>query len=190
MLSNKEQKYHKVVAQLNDENNSPLKDKIIMGAEKKIGGIKGNQLISILDKVDVKNINGNDLDDNTMYRLIKEYLLGWENAVGIKITDRDPNLAPFSKVSGLRFMLIMLPYFYDQAVSERAHFNKDYISTKIKSLFSSQGMIPSDIFDSNSSYMKRLGGNPFAGETPTTNLANEWGIILKNMSSGDFNPLA
>lgn len=192
MLSSKEQNYHKTVAMLAEENSSPLKGKIIMGAERIPGGFKGNQIISILDKNDIKHINnGSELDDEKMYSLITNYLHGWEDAVGIKIIDKDPNYAPFSKISGFRFMVLMLPYIFEQAIKDKKSFEKEYISTTIKVLFNTNGIEPEDIFNPNSKYIKEvLQTNPFAGETPTTLLAKEWGNKLKELSSGAFDPLA
>ena len=46
MLSDKEKNYHTVVELLNKESCSPLKGKIIMGAEKIVGGLKAEQIIN------------------------------------------------------------------------------------------------------------------------------------------------
>ncbi|WP_022778282.1 DGQHR domain-containing protein [Butyrivibrio sp. AE3009] len=190
MLSGKEQSYHGIVSLLNNETVSPLKGRIIMGAEKVTGGLKAQQVITILDKSDIKNIGGNNLDEEKMLQLISNYLHGWEQAVGTKISDRDAQYGPFSKISGLRFMILMLPTFFEQAKNERATFDETYIKNKINTLFSDNGIAPSDVFDKNSAYYKSLGGNPFGGETPITMLAKDWSNKLKSLTSGDFDPLA
>lgn len=190
MLNVKEQIYHPLVSQLNTETCSPLKSRIIMGAEKVSGGFKAEQIITILDKSDIKNISGTPLSDNQMLKLISEYLSGWEAAVDSKIVDRDKDLGAFSKIAGLRFMILMLPTFYEQACADRSPITKDYIKDKIKELFAAQGLVPSDLFDKDSLYLKNLGSNPFAGETPITLLAKEWSNKLKSLSSGAFDPLA
>ncbi len=190
MLSGREQTYHPVVELLNSETCSPLKGRIIMGAEKITGGFKAQQLINILDKVDVISIAGGYLDDDKMLQLLSEYFLGWEDAVGAKIADRDKNLGAFTKIAGIRFMLLMLPAFFDQAVNEKERFSSVYVSRKLKSLFGNEGMLPRDIFDKNSDYIKNLGSNPFAGETPITILSKDWIAKLKNSASNDFDPLA
>ena len=190
MLNEKEQTYHSVVSLLNSESRSPLKGRIIMGAEKVTGGFKGEQLITILDKADIKNIATTPLSDEKMLTLISEYLTGWENAVGSKIVDRDKDLGAFSKIAGLRFMIIMLPTFFEQAVKDKASFKKAYITNKINTLFASYAILPRDLFDKNSTYFKSLGSNPFAAETPITILAKEWSNKLKSLSSGSFDPLA
>ena len=190
MLSGKEQTYHPVVTLLNSESCSPLKGRIIMGAEKITGGFKAQQVITILDKVDVISIAGGKLDDDKMLQLLSAYLSGWEDAVGAKIVDRDKELGAFSKIAGLRFMLLMLPAFYDQAVNEKEKMSRQYVSKKLKNMFGNEGLEPRDIFDKNGDYIKKLGNNPFAGETSITLLAKEWIAKLKNSVANDFDPLA
>ena len=191
MLSDKEKNYHSVVELLNNEVSSPLKNKIIMGAEKISGGFKAEQIINILAKSKIKFLGGQELSDEKMFKLLTEYLGGWEEAVGVKILDKDKNVAPFSKISGFRFMILMLPTFYDKAIADKQPINKKYISDCIKRLVSDgAGIEPYDLFNSNGEYIKSLNGNPFSAETPTTYLAEEWSNKLKNQGSADFDPLA
>ncbi|MBR2603912.1 MAG: DGQHR domain-containing protein [Bacilli bacterium] len=188
MLSDKEKTYHEVVELLNTENSSPLKGRIIMGGEKIVGGFKAEQIINILAKSKIKFLGGNELSDEITFKLLSEYLCGWEDAVGIKITDRDKNYAPFSKIAGFRFMILMLPTLYDKAVSERELFNRKYVSSTIKRVTGTECYIPSDLFNPDGNYIKSLGLNPFGGETPTTVLAEDWCNKIKNESLDDFNP--
>lgn len=190
LLSNKENTYHHIVTLLNSESCSPLKGRIIMGAEKNPGGFKAQQVITILDKADVINIAaGKKIGDDKMLHLISDYLCGWEEAVGAKMADRDKDLGAFSKIAGLRFMILMLPAFYDQAVNDKEKFSSSYVSGKLKILFANSGYVPRDLFDKNSEYIKKLETNPFAGETPITNLAKDWINKLKNCTSDQFDPL-
>ena len=190
MLKEKEKEYHPVVSLLSSESCSPLKGRIIMGAERITGGIKAEQLITVLDKADIKNISGVPLSDEKMLALISNYLTGWEEAVGSKFVDRDRDLGAFSKIAGLRFMISLLPEFYDKAVAEKCAINSNYIKDTVNSLFSTYGISARDVFDKESDYFKNLGSNPFAGETPTNLLAKEWANKLKQLSSGSFDPLA
>ncbi len=189
MLSEKEKLYHPVVELLNRETCSPLKGRIIMGAEKNSGGLKAEQIISILDKSDVKHLGAKELDDDQMLKLLSVYLSSWEAAVGTKFVDRDRKYGPFSKIAGFRFMILMLPTFYDKAVSDSIKWNQDNIKKVILDLFASKQMVPGDLFDKNSDYIKSLGGNPFGGETPITELAKMWSHALKSLASENFNPL-
>lgn len=190
MLNEKERTYHQVVSLLSTESCSPLKGRVIMGAERIVGGFKGEQLITILSKSDVKNIDSNALSDEKMLTLLSEYLSGWENAVGSKIADRDKDVNAFSKIAGLRFMILMLPTFYDQAISDREKFNGTYIRNKINELFASEGLEARDIFCRDSDYQKSLGSNPFASEASITIFAKEWSNKLKSLSSSAFDPLS
>lgn len=190
MLNEKEQTYHQVVSLLNSESCSPLKGRIIMGAERVVGGLKAEQIITVLSKSDVKNIASPALSDEKMLALLSEYLLGWESAVGSKIADRDKDVGAFSKIAGLRFMMLMLPTFYDQATSEKEKFNKKYVESKLNTLFASEGLEAHDIFCSGSDYFKSLGSNPFASETTTKMQATLWSSKLKALSAGTFDPLS
>ena len=190
MLSDKEKNYHTVVELLNSEAGSPLKSKIIMGAERVSGGFKAEQIINILSKSKIKFLGGQDLSDEKMYRLICEYISGWEEAVGVKIIEKDRNAAPFSKISGFRFMVLMLPTFFDKAMSEKQTINKRYIDECIRKVASVEGITAYDIFNTNGEYIRNLGTNPFSAETPTTIYAEEWSNRLKNQTSDNFDPLA
>ena len=190
MLNEKEQTYHALVSLLNTETRSPIRGRIIMGAEKVTGGFKAEQLITIFDKADIKNISGTPLSDDKMLTLISEYLCGWEDSVGSKFKDRDKDLGAFSKIAGLRFMIIMLPAFYEQARTERSAFTRSFVTKKINNLFSTYGIASRDLFEKDSEFLRNLGNNPFAGETPITLLAKDWSNKLKSLSSGAFDPLA
>ncbi|MDO4978732.1 MAG: DGQHR domain-containing protein [Candidatus Saccharibacteria bacterium] len=190
MLSDKEKTYHGVVELLNSENSSPLKGRIIMGAEKVPGGFKAEQLINIFAKVKIKSINGSELDDEKTFKLISEYLRGWEKAVGVRISERDRELAPFSKISGLRFMMIMLPAFYNEALANHMSMDREFVSKTINTLFANDSLQATDIFNTNGEFIKGLGMNPFSGESATTNFAEDWVNKLKNQASIDFDPLA
>ncbi len=190
LLTGKEAAYHPVVELLSSENCSPLRGRIIMGAENITGGLKAQQIINILDKTDIQNICGEPLDEYKMLSLISEYLAGWEKAVGAKIADRDKRYPPFSKIAGLKFMLYMLPTFYRQAKNDKAKLTKEYVSNKINVLFSTDGFEPKDLFDPSSKLVENIGSNPFSDETTITKLAKDWSAKLENISSDDFDPLA
>lgn len=190
MLNEKEQAYHGVVSLLNSEAKSPLKGRIIMGAEKITGGFKAEQIINILYKSDIKNIGSTNLNEDKMLQLLSEYISGWENAVNSKISDRNKDLGAFSKIAGLRFMILMLPTFYEKAVSEQKQFTKSYVEKSLNALFAIEGLVPRDLFEKDSEYIKSIGINPFAGETPITLLAKDWSLKLKSLNSGTFDPLA
>ena len=190
MLSEREKIYHPVVELLNKESCSPFKGKIIMGAEKVIGGFKAEQIIAILDKSKIKYISRNELEDEKALTLISEYLSGWEDAVSAKITDRNKMYGPLSKIAGFRFMILLLPSIWNRAIFDRSPMTREYVSKLLKEIFAQYGLEPGDIFNQKSEYIKEMGGNPFAGETPITLLVNDWANKIKLYSAGEFDPLA
>lgn len=190
MLSDKEKAYHSVVELLNSEASSPLKGRIIMGAERIVGGFKAEQIINILSKNKIKNLSSSELSDDELLKLLSEYLLGWEDAVGVKISDRDKKVAPFSKIAGFRFMILILPTFFDRAIAEKEKFTRKYVSDTIKKMVSTEGCEPYQLFETTGEYIKSLGTNPFGGETPTVIFAEDWANHLKAQLNDNFNPLA
>ena len=190
LLTSKEQNYHGVVSLLNSEVASPLKDRIIMGAEKIKGGFKAEQVISILDKSNIKYIAPTDLTDEKMLKLLINYLKGWEDAVGTRFSAKDVYYGAFSKISGFRFMILLLKAFYDRAIAEKTSFNSNFVSSKLKALLASEGYEPADLFAKDSEYLKNLGSNPYSAETPITEHAKIWEKKLSNLTAGTFDPLA
>lgn len=191
MLTPKEKTYHSVVAALNQEAQSPLRGRIIMGAERVVGGYKENQVIDILSKTDVKNVIPlHPLSDEAMFRLISQYLSGWEKAVGAKIAERDKNLGAFSKTAGLRYMVTLLPAFYEQAVKNNQKMTSDFVCQAVKDMYNElYGITPMEFFDRNSDYNQRANDNPFASETATLALAKQHANSLKAMTAPAFDAL-
>lgn len=192
LLSTKEKNYYQVVSMLNCEDTSPLKGYIVMGAEKIIDGYKASQIMNILDKANIKFVSGLDtgLETQKIYKLVSIYLRGWEKAVGKKMLPRTKKYSAFSRISGLRFMLLLLPAFYKQAVEEQSKITEEYICNKINEMTEKKGILASDIFNEESHYFKQLGFNPFTGEITTINLAKEWINVIKSIETDSFNPLA
>ena len=87
-------------------------------------------------------------------------------------------------------MIFMLPSFFDYASTKQIKFEGEKLKSVIETLFANMGCEPRDLFDKSSTYIKKLGFNPFSGETPTRNLANSLATDLKSLSSGSFDPLA
>ncbi len=191
LLTDRERAYHRVVSLLNEESCSPLRGRIIMGAERIIGGIKASQLIQVMHKAAIKSITQPPLDDEKLLALISNYLIGWEQAVGSKMAQRENDLGSFSKMAGLRYMLNLLPTFYSLAIEERKKFNTEYVCAKVERLYSELADItPREFFDRNSDFNKEKTENPFSSETATLELAKEHAAVLKGTSEQSFDPLA
>ena len=188
MLKLDEISYHPVVEMLNFENGSVLKGRIIMGDETNVGGYKANQIIKIFNKINLEKLLGKSGNTEQYFKIVNSYLAGWEKAAGKKFSIRDNDYAPFYKISGLRFMMLMLPAIYNKARTDRELFTKDFVSKTLYSIFASVSRTPDEIFSSE--YLKGEELNPFSAETPTINFAEIWINKLKDLEKDEFDPLA
>ncbi len=179
MLEEKEKVYLQLINMLSFENSSPFKDRIITSAEKIPGGIKAQQLVGEFDKIDFNDKMSAIKDNNQRFKILCIYFKGWEGAVGHKIIDRDKQFAAFSKISGIRFMLKLLPTILDRVDAVNGEWNEDFVKDTLNTVCAIEGIRPSDIFDTNSTYLKSLGFNPFASETQTKAFAKNWADKIK-----------
>lgn len=194
MLTGAEKTYHNVVAHLNNENCSPLKGRIIMGAEHITGGYKAKQIIALFHKVKLVTLGGKtaDQNDEEMLRIVCAYLTGWENAVGSKLSERDPNMTAFSKMAGLRYMITLIPSFYAKALRDRERLTSTFVENTVIELYRECNAItPREFFDRTSDYYVTHHPNLFfVSETATVNLATQHASALERLNSEDFDPLA
>ncbi len=190
-----EGKYYDLIEMLANENGSPLKDRIIMKGEKNPGGIKLPQLIKEFDKIDFDSIfekypeEFGDMTTDKKYRILCNYFEGWEKAVGHKIKNRDKRFAAFSKISGIRFMLKLLPAFIDKAIKDKEKWTVDFVNDTLIAVCSTATLpsSPDGFFDINGDYLVGLQYNPYGSETETKAFAREWAGMIKP-STTDFNP--
>ena len=193
LLGDEEDIYDFVVEKLNKEDSSPLKGRIIVGAEKIKKGYKETQIEKILknDKVystlkglagNVKSTDANDV----MLNAISSYLKAWENACGIDF--QDPSNETATKISGLRYILSIMPSMLDVLITEKSKANTKSFESLINELPNAIGdpeiNRPNDIF-----IVDKLS---FRGESATTALSESHGMALKryrSRKSDGFNPL-
>ncbi len=197
MFSAKERKYHPLVKMLNEENNSLLKSRIIMGAEKIKYGIKGSQLVKIFDKAKLDSLvfRGAPLSDDQRFTLICEYLKGWQRATGCDFSTQERRFGPLTKISGLRYIVLLIPAMYEKIIAEHKEIDETVFSEIIAKLYVTMGTTPKDFFDEDSLYNT---DNPeslyaFRGEGATVSLSESHAAILKNMDitlEDDYNPFA
>lgn len=186
-INNDEKNYYAIVERLNNESCSPLKGKIIMGDEKISGGFKAEQIIKIFKKVGLLDILSKSEDTDVYVKVVSTYLQGWELATKKKMSIKENEYAPYSKVSGLRFMMLLLPAIYNKAKTDRVLFTIEFVSDTLKSLFALKSMEPEDAFSAE--YISKLDINPFAAETPTTEYADFWKNMIKELEKTEFDPL-
>ncbi|MDY5391152.1 DGQHR domain-containing protein [Cloacibacillus porcorum] len=186
LLSSDEKEYYPLIGLLNTEEQSPLKGRIIMGAERIVKGYKAKELIKILKKSMPETINagGNPLDDRGKLKVLSIYLEGWE--IYYHLSFRKPGKDTMTKISGLRYILLLFCVFWQHALEARKQFNQEYIRFVIKELHCLLGLTEEQsVFDES---------NNFRGESATIKLAERTGESLKNhltnLTNKNFNPLA
>ncbi|MBR6693855.1 MAG: DGQHR domain-containing protein [Clostridia bacterium] len=184
MLSNDEKIFYALVSKLNNE--YPLKDRIIMSAEKIKNGIKAKELIKILDKTKIQNlmIGGERLTDEQIIKVICTYLSAWEKVVGFSFSSPAKNSGAAVKIAGLRYMIAILPSVWDRAMSLRKPFDEDFVEETIKKLISSYGVVREEFFTCEEHKMY------FRERSATEQFAEECVTKIRLMGAEDFNPLS
>ena len=190
LLSNQEEVYLPLVRSLNSENLSPLKDRIIMSAEKISKGYKAKELVKILNKAKVKDIgkiSSQKIDVTKMTKILSEYLNGWEKRYQLDF--QHPRQDTMTKISGLRYILLLFPTFVEISVTKQHKFDSDFVVELIKELEEAK-----KIDSANDETLFTVDALSFRGEGATVKLAEDDGIALRaydaNKQTSGFNPFA
>lgn len=191
LLKPVEKNFHPIITMLNEREDSPLFGRIIMGDERIPKGYKGQQLIMILEKAKIGELSaGNEpLDQDALYRLLSTYLRAWADACGSSFIS--PKTGETStKISAIRYMLFMLPTFWNEATDSAQKFNAEFLSGALQQLAHSLAVQSvSDIFAPESFW-----SYAFRGEGATVKLAEDHAKLLKrqmqDQRSRSFNPLS
>lgn len=185
MLTADEKNYFDIVSKLNT--NYPLENHIIMSEEKIKYGVKSKEIIAILKQCKIRDltIGLNPLTNEQIVEIIIRYLSAWENVVGFRFSGNNTgNVGAAVKISGLRFMLFLLPYLWERANNLKVKFTSDFIEDTLKQMISEMGEITYEEFftcDENKMY--------FRERSSTEEFANKCGNIIKNLANNNFNPL-
>lgn len=188
LLSKTEVEYLPLVRLLNSENISPLKGRIIMSAEKISRGYKAKEIVKILNKAKISEIGPNtnqNISDSQMVVIISKYLSGWEKRYQLEFSK--PRQDTMTKISGLRYILRLLPFFTEISYNDQRMFDSDFVVETIKDLEAAIGVTEKEtVFSKNTM--------SFRGESATIKQAEEDGMKLKAYVSGKktpgFNPFA
>lgn len=184
MLNSDEKKFYNLVSKLNE--NTPLKGHIIMSAEKIKLGVKASEIMKVLDKakIDALSQGNNILNDDNKAKAISVYLMAWEKVVGFSFSKPSSKSGAAVKMSGLRFMLILLPSIWRKAIQSKQKFTVDYVKDILARLISSFGVRAYEFFtcESNKTY--------FTERTNTEKFAEIAISKIAEIDSEDFNPLA
>ena len=191
MLSHEEKIYYPLISKLNNENMSPLHGRIIMSAERISKGYKSKELIKICDKSKIDDMTLTDgdgtirkLSDDEKLKAISTYLSGWEEYFGLSFGK--PGKETMTKISGLRYIFLLLPTFVDHSKNIKSTFDVNFVKSVIESLQNMLGLV-----DGESPFDNSLN---FRGEGATVKYAQDTATGLKeylaNKASNGFNPFA
>ncbi len=184
MISGDEKRLYNIVLTLSQE--EPLKDHIILNAEKIKNGVKANQIIDVMQKMKILSFRTADglLSDDQIVKILRVYLSAWETVVGFEFSSSSAKDAGSAvKIAGLRFMLHVLPAFWDYSLSSRQRFDDSFVQETIKRMISEKGVEYERFFVDEG--IRQY----FASRSITERLANDCSNIIKTFDAGSFNPL-
>lgn len=190
LLSKTEAAYFPIVQALNTENISPLKGRIIMSAEPISKGYKAKELIKIFNKAKLSDIAlmiPGGLTETKVVQMISDYLNGWEQKYNLSF--QHPKYDTMTKISGLRYILLLLPTFVELSVSKKCKFEPKYVVEMITELEETKNILqPSD------DTLFSIDPLSFRGEGGTVKLAEDDAKTLKaydaQKETQGFNPFA
>lgn len=183
--------YDFVVDMLDGEDSSPLHGRIIVGAEQIKKGYKETQLEKILQKYRIweslcKLASRMDNPKEAMFNAISNYLRAWEKVCEISFQEPEGTA---TKISGLRYILCLLPDIIEILVAERKTTTVENFETIIRS-------IPAAVADPDIKEVPDIfviKNADFRGEGATVALAKHHGVLLgqyRSSRQNTFNPLA
>ena len=184
MLSGEQKLLYYLVSRLNEEN--PLRGRIIMSAEKIRGGIKAKELMEVIRKaklIEQLKRGDNPLTENDMVSVICTYLSAWERVVGFSFTSSSMKEAGAAiKISGLRFMLHILPAVWQRTFVIEKHFS-EMVEDTIKNMISAFNVEYAEFFTHNE--IKKY----WASETSTGELIEQGKTKILAIGRKNFDPL-
>ena len=184
MLTDNEKNYYSLVTSLNA--NYPLRNRIIMSAEKIKRGFKADQLMDALKNAHIQDLAIGDkfLNEEQKVKVICTYLTAWEDVVGFKFDSSTPKEAGSAvKIAGLRFMLLLLQPTWERAINLRKQFDSDFIQDTLKKLIASYGVEREMFFTEDAHKLW------FRDRTAITYYANVAANKIRALGAESFNPL-
>ena len=184
MLTNDEKEFYNLVSTLSKE--YPLSGHIIMSAEKIKNGVKSKEVIAAIKQAGIQDlVAGNRyLNDDEKVKVICTYLSAWEKVVDFSFTQSSAKTAGAAiKMAGLKYMLLLLPAFWERAVASKSKFNSAYIEETLKHFISSMGVEREQFFIGEEHKMC------FRDRTAVDLFAKQSIQKIKALDTDDFNPL-
>ena len=188
LLTKTEETYFPLVRLLNNENISPLQNRIIISAEKISKGYKAKEMVKIFNKAKISEIGimtSQQIDNNRMTQILSDYLSGWEKRY--QLSFQHPGKDTMTKISGLRYIILLLPTFIELAEDRQSRFTPDYVENIIKELEEAK-----NVDTANDETLFTVDALSFRGEGATVKLAEDDAKALKayiaNKKTAGFNP--
>lgn len=164
------EEYFDLVCKMNAEEISPLKGRIMIGANKVKKGYKEGQLSKILEQSTVYDrLEAENFDSiNSKCKLLSTYLKAWESVY--KVSFQSPSDSALTKISGIRYILYLLPAFFDILKSNKTSPNEKSFKEIIQKLPLATGI--HDVFTDPAASLAFRGGGA------TVKLAKEHSTML------------
>ena len=157
-----------------------------MSAERISKGYKAKELIKILEKSKLARfrIQNKECSVADQVNAICIYLSAWEEFYNLRYST--PGKETMTKISGLRYILILLPAFLEYALTCKKQFTKDFVKDVIQDLENFKQLTPDQTLFDNSL--------EFRGEGATVKMAldDKAGLkaYLASKDTNGFNPFA
>ncbi len=156
-LLGQNEKYFDLVCKMNTEEISPLKNRIMIGADKVKKGYKEKQLSNILEQTSVYDRLETEgfTSNNSKCKLLSLYLRAWENVY--QVSFQTPSDSTLTKISGIRYIMYLLPTFFEILKGSTTHPDEKSLKEIIQKLPLATG-IPNVFTDPSASLAFRGGG--------------------------------
>jgi hypothetical protein len=184
MLTNDEKEFYNLVSTLSKE--YPLNGHIIMSAEKIKNGVKSKEVIAAIKQAGIQDLAAGNhiLTDDEKVKVICTYLASWEKVVDFSFTQSSAkNAGAAIKMAGLKYMLLLLPAFWERAVTSKSKFNSAFIEDTLKHFISAMGVEREQFFIGEEHKMC------FRDRTAVDLFAKQSVQKIKTLDTDDFNPL-
>lgn len=184
MLTNDEKNFYNLVSLLSKE--YPLKGHIIMSAEKIKNGVKSKEVIAAIKQAGIQNLMAGNayMTDDQKVKVICTYLSVWEKVVEFSFTSSTAKTAGAAiKMAGLKYMLLLLPSFWERAISSKRLFDATFIEETLKKFIATTGVERDQFFIGEEHKMR------FRDRTAVDLFAKQSIQLIKALDTEDFNPL-
>lgn len=184
MLTNDEKEFYNLVDTLSKE--YPLNGHVIMSAEKIKNGVKAKEVIAAIKQAGIQDLmaGNHTLTDEEKVKVICTYLAAWEKVVDFSFTQSSAKTAGAAiKMAGLKYMLLLLPAFWERAISSKAKFTSAYIEETLEKFICNMGVEREQFFVCEDHKLR------FRDRTVVDLFAKQSIQKIKAMDTEDFNPL-